>query len=47
MTLAKQLYISAEMRAYVQGEVEKKNAGMPYDKDAFDPKSGEPLKFTK
>ena len=47
MTLAKQLYISAEMRAYVQSEVEKKNAGMPYDKDAFDPKSGEPLKFTK
>ena len=47
MTLAKQLYISAEMRSYIQGEVEKKAAGEPYDVEAFDPKTGEPLKFTK
>lgn len=47
ITLAKLLYISAEMTAYVEGEVEKKNAGQPYDKDAFDKETGEPLKFRK
>lgn len=47
MTLAKQLYISSEMTAYVRGELAKKNAGRPYDTDAFDPQSGEPLSFTK
>ena len=47
MTLAKQLYISAEMRAYVQEEVAKKNAGEAYDADVFDSLTGEPLKFTK
>ena len=47
MTLAKQLYISSEMTAYVQGEVAKKAAGKEYDAEAFDPQTGEPLKFTK
>ena len=47
MTLAKQLYICTEMTAYVQGETAKKNAGQSYDKDAFDPNTGAPLKFTK
>lgn len=47
MTLAKQLYISAEMTAYVRGEVDKKETGKPYDTDAFDPQTGEPLSFTK
>ena len=47
MTLAKQLYICTEMTTYVQGETEKKNAGESYDKDAFDPQTGAPLKFTK
>jgi hypothetical protein len=47
MTLAKQLYISAEMTAYVRGEAGKKEAGKPYDADAFDPQTGEPLSFTK
>lgn len=45
ITLAKLLYISAEMTAYVQGEVEKKAAGEEYDQEAFDPQSGEPLTF--
>ena len=47
MTLAKQLYICTEMTAYIQGEVAKKNAGEQYDVEAFDPQTGEPLKFTK
>ena len=47
MTLAKQLYICTEMTAYVQGETAKKDAGEPYDTDAFDPQTGAPLKFTK
>ena len=47
MTLAKQLYICTEMTAYVQSETAKKNAGKAYDKDAFDPQTGAPLKFTK
>lgn len=45
ITLAKLLYISAEMTAYVQGEVEKKNLGEDYDREAFDPQTGEPLTF--
>jgi len=45
ITLAKLLYISAEMTDYVEGEVERKNAGKVYDKDAFDPLTGEPLTF--
>ena len=47
ITLAKLLYISAEMTAYVEGEVAKKAAGQPYDEDAFDRQTGEPLKFRK
>lgn len=47
MTLAKQMYISNEMTAYVQGEVAKKSAGESYDAEAFDPQTGEPLKFAK
>ena len=47
MTLAKQVYIAAEMRAYVQAEAAKKAAGEAYDTDAFDLQTGEPLKFTK
>lgn len=45
ITLAKLLYISAEMTAYVEAEAEKKNAGAPYDEEAFDPLTGEPLTF--
>lgn len=45
MTLAKQLYISSEMTAYVQEEIRKKNAGEPYDVDVLDRESGEPLMF--
>ena len=47
MTLAKQVYIAAEMRTYVQTEAAKKAAGESYDADAFDSQTGEPLKFTK
>ena len=47
MTLAKQLYISAEMTTYVREEAARKAAGKPYDTDAFDPQTGEPLSFTK
>ena len=47
MTLAKQLYICTEMTAYVKEETAKKNAGQPYDTNAFDPQTGAPLKFTK
>ena len=47
ITLAKLLYISAEMSAYVEGEAEKKAAGLPYDEDAFDKATGEPLNFRK
>lgn len=47
ITLAKQLYISAEMTAYVEAELQKKNAGKAYDEKAFDPETGEPLKFRK
>ena len=47
MTLAKQLYISSEMTAYVRGEIARKEAGGAYDPDAFDHQTGEPLSFTK
>lgn len=47
ITLAKLLYISAEMSAYVDGEVAKKKAGESYDEDAFDKTTGEPLNFRK
>lgn len=45
ITLAKMLYISAEMTEYVAQQKENKDAGKDYDKDAFDPKTGEPLTF--
>ena len=45
VTKSKMLYINAEMTAYVEGEVEKKNAGESYDTDAFDKETGEPLTF--
>lgn len=45
VTLAKMLYISAEMTAYVAEQKENRDAGKDYDKDAFDPKTGEPLTF--
>ena len=47
ITLAKQLYISAEMTAYVEAEQEKKDAGEEYDESAFDQETGEPLRFRK
>ena len=47
VTLAKMVYISAEMTAYVEGEVQKMNAGEPYDAKAFDSETGEPLTFRK
>lgn len=45
ITLAKLLYISAEMTAYVQEQVLRKAEGDPYDEDAFDRITGEPLTF--
>ena len=45
ITLAKMLYISAEMTAYVTEQNENRNAGQDYDEDAFDPQTGEPLTF--
>ena len=47
MTLAKMLYISTEMSAYVEAELQKKEEGLEYDHDAFDPDTGEPLSFRK
>lgn len=45
MTLARLLFISTEMSAYVVGEKEKRDAGQEYDREAFDPQTGEPLNF--
>ena len=45
ITLAKLLYIATEMTAYVQDQVALKSAGEPYDTEAFDPATGEPLTF--
>ena len=45
ITLAKLLYISAEMTAYVREQVERKATGQTYDEDAFDRETGEPLTF--
>ena len=45
ITLAKMLYISAEMTAYVADQKENRDAGKEYDQDAFDPQIGEPLTF--
>lgn len=46
MTLAKQLYISAEMTGYVREQVSRKERGDAYDADAFDSGNGEPLTFS-
>lgn len=45
ITLAKMLYISAEMTAYVAEQKESRDAGMEYDLEAFDSQTGEPLTF--
>lgn len=45
MTLSKSLYISQEMKRYISAQVELKNSGKEYDKDAFDSITGEPLDF--
>lgn len=45
ITLAKLLYIAAEMTAYVQDQVALKAEGKAYDAEAFDPATGEPLTF--
>lgn len=47
MTLAKMLYISTEMSAYVEAEVQKKEKGLEYDHNAFDLNTGEPLSYRK
>lgn len=45
VTLARLLYISAEMTVYVEAEYEKMLAGLPYDEDILDNETGEPLTF--
>lgn len=45
VTLAKLLYISVEMTAYVDAEMEKKKAGLAYDKEVIDSETGLPLNF--
>lgn len=45
ITLAKLLYISAEMTTYVKEELAKKEAGLPYDENIIDPSTGLPLNF--
>lgn len=45
ITLAKLLYISAEMTEYVSEQLQKKESGEEYDKDVFDPATGEPVSF--
>ena len=45
ITLAKLLYISAEMTAYVKSESEKMKAGLPYDENIIDQATGLPLDF--
>lgn len=44
MTLPKSMFVSKEMNSYVKEQVANKNAGRPYDKEAFDSK-GQPLTF--
>lgn len=44
MTLPRSMFVSKEMNSYVKEQVENKNAGRPYDKEAFDSK-GQPLNF--
>lgn len=45
VTLAKLLYISVEMTSYVDAEMEKKKAGLAYDKEVIDSETGLPLNF--
>ena len=45
ITLAKLLYISAEMTEYVQEQSLRKADGLEYDVEAFDPVTGEPMSF--
>lgn len=45
VTLAKLLYISVEMTAYVDAEMEKKEAGLAYDKEVIDSETGLLLNF--
>lgn len=47
VTLAKLLYISAEMTYYVREQVRNKENGLEYDQRAFDNRTGLPLVFTK
>ena len=45
MTQSMQVFISAEMTAYVKEETLKKNRGEAYDSQAFDPETEEGLEF--
>lgn len=45
ITLAKLLYISAEMTEYVSMQEKNRKEGLEYDHDAFDKETGEPLNF--
>ncbi len=45
ITLARLLFISSEMTDYVSRQVELRNAGLEYDKEAFDALTDEPLTF--
>lgn len=46
ISLAKWMYIQLEMTDYVKEQIAKRDAGEEYDEEAFDKKTGEPLKFT-
>lgn len=46
VTLAKLVYISTEMTAYVKEETAKMNSGQPYDEDILDDVTGNPMRFT-
>ena len=45
ITLAKLIYIRAEMNSYIAEEVAKKEVGLAYDEEVIDPKTGQPLVF--
>ena len=45
ITLAKLIYIRTEMNSYIAEEVAKKEAGLAYDEEVIDPKTGQPLVF--
>ena len=46
ITLAKLVYVSTEMTAYVREQTAKMTAGEDYDADIIDQNTGNPLKFT-